>query len=340
MKTIFKLILVMATLMTDELAGTGDALAQEQLPDDQPSKYQLIRYREQHYRSDVNDGYGSSDEEFMKSLNPYRISEGFRDKSLDDIAPRLHGIEKFPFAPPGNTYYTVDLGSFELTIGEHTFSASTGALYWNYACLNVPAQGAESVQITVLNWNACEIGLQTPGTNEISVEWKRIKTTVEGVRMSALVRKSQRDSKEFEWIKGSRPRVARPVPLPENEETAAKRGAVRVGDPMDLATKRLAEVQPGTLAHPPEGSSWSSFWVYGDGLLAIEVDPETKLIRKLAYVLGAAGESPVFLPLNRIHLTDGEMFMPIPPPPSGNTRTPEGKPTVRPPEAAPPAPKP
>ena len=110
---------------------------------------------------------------------------------------------------------------------------------------------------------------------------------------------------------------------PENEETAAKRRAVRIGDPTDLATKRLADVPPGELAHPPEGSAWSSFWIYGDGLLAIEIDPETKIIRKLAYVLGQKGESPVFLPLNRIHLTDGEMFMPIPPPPARTSSSPQ-----------------
>ena len=142
------------------------------------------------------------------------------------------------------------------------------------------------------------------------------------------MRKSESDVNEYETTKGSGLWLFRPAPLPENEETAAKRGAVRVGDPMDLTLKRLAEIPQGALAHPPEGSSWSSFWVYGDGLLAIEVDHETKVIRKLAYVLGHAGESPVFLPLNRIHLTDGEMFMPIPPPPARTNSGPEAKNTT------------
>ncbi len=151
---------------------------------------------------------------------------------------------------------------------------------------------------------------------------------VKGVKAIALVRASEEHISQFELIKYSYPGVAQPVRPPENEETAAKRGAVRVDDPMDLASKRLAEFPQGALAHPPEGSSWSSYWVYGDGLLAIDVDPETKVIRELSYVLGPAGESPVFLPLNRIHLTDGEMFMQVPPATARTNSGPEAKNTT------------
>ena len=330
MRTRSKLLMLSANVIANIVVAYVAIMAQEIFPDRPPTKYQLIRYRDQQYHNNVNDGFGSSDEEFMKGLMPYRVSKEFNDKSLDNLAPRLEGLCMLPLIPDANTYYTVYLGEYELTIGSHTYSVSTGRLYWNYASLRVPIHGAGSAELSVLNWNAGEIGLQTPGTDAITVEWKQVKTTIVGERLSVLVRKSQRNITEFEWIKGSMPPVARPIPLPENEETAAKRGAVRVGDPMDLALKRLADTPQGALAHPPEGSSWSSFWVYGDGLLAIEVDPATNVIRKLAYVLAPASESPVFLPLNRIHLTDGEMFMPIPPPPARNIPGPQDKESVAP----------
>lgn len=205
-------------------------------------------------------------------------------------------------------------------------AVTSSAGFFQFAVYVVKSDHAERRVLPVTGvFGREEVGLLAPGLNLIST----VEAAIEGKVLRGKVRKSD-ESGPFEICSFIGIARIKPVALPENEETAAKRGSVRVGDRMTLARRRLADVQEGALAHPPEGSWWSSFWVYGDGLLAIEVDPETQLIRKLAYVLGPADESPVFLPLNRIHLTDGEMFMPIPPPPAGNSPTDEvGKPAPR-----------
>ena len=227
----------------------------------------------------------------------------------------------------GQEFISISINEGNLLVGVHHYSVATLNVYINYASYNLRIYD-HNTALPVTGWNKKELRMQVPGTQMIYAEYRQTNVPINRAKGSVLVRKSESDVNEYESMGANPLGLVRPVPLPENEETAAKRGAVEVGDPMDLASKRLAEIPQGALAHPPEGSSWSSFWVYGDGLLAIEVDHETKVIRKLAYVLGPAGESPVFLPLNRIHLTDGEMFMPIPPSPARTNSGPEAKNTT------------
>lgn len=278
----------------------------------QPTPFQVIRYRDQDYPVNGR-GYGSDDLEFFNSLNSSSFNRFDPGEDVKLLAPVFPCFDR-PLLYDGQTFTSIKIGEGCLVVGEHHFSVSTGRMYVNYASYNLRL-AERTLMLPVIGWNKKELRIQVPGTQMIYAENRQTNIPIKGAKGSVLVRKSEGDVNEYEAMVANPLGLVRPVPLPENEGTDAKRGAVRVGDQMDLALKRIAEIPPGTLAHPPEGSSWSSFWVYGDGLLAIEVDPETKVIRKLAYVLGPAGESPVFLPLNRIHLTDGEMFMPIPPPP-------------------------
>ena len=277
----------------------------------QPTPFQFIRYRSQKYLPNQY-GYGADDREFFNGLGPSRINRVDPGEDVKKFAPLDPDHNRT--MNNGQEFISISINEGYLLVGVHHYSVATLNLYINYASYNLRIYD-HNTALPVTGWNKNELRMQVPGTHMIYAEVRRTNVPINRAKGSVLVRKSENDVNEYESMGANPLGLVRPVPLPENEETAAKRGAVRVGDPMDLASKRLAEIPQGALAHPPKGSSWSSFWVYGDGLLAIEVDSETKVIRKLAYVLGSAGDSPVFLPLNRIHLTDGEMFMPIPPPP-------------------------
>jgi hypothetical protein len=107
--------------------------------------------------------------------------------------------------------------------------------------------------------------------------------------------------------KDRRQRVVKAYPLDLNLDDA--RGTLKSGDDLLVLNQRMEGFAKVMKVNSLEGSSWSSYWKVGDGLVAVEIEEKNKTVKRIGYVLWFDTETPVVLPLKQLHLEDGEMSL-------------------------------
>lgn len=280
-------------------AHSQDSFDIKSLPQD--GSYSLIRFKEGPPRD------GSAFEYLEPSFLFFEyIRENFEHyKLFEEERDDAYGGD------PIQSYWLYKIAPGKLVVGYSQSGVSALKVELNYANFIVK-NGDNVTNIPVLDLQKEELSLMVPGKELVEVK----SLTVDGILGPVLVRKSQPDGPFEIRIEAGGFRRIRPVPRPDNEETAKLRATVGLGDSMEVATRRLADYEQVKMAHPPVDAGWTQFWKVGDGLLAIKTNQDGTVVDKIGYILGQDSENIVTLELSRIHLTDGEMVMRMPDPPT------------------------